>query len=88
MQEENAFRVPIGAGRQREEDRDLGFGSVVAGASRQRLLNQDGTFNVQRMGLPFLSSLNLYHTLLSRQKKAVSFNAYGFGFCGLRRVKE
>jgi inward rectifier potassium channel len=65
MQEENAFRVPVGAGRQREEDRDLGFGSVVAGESRQRLLNQDGTFNVQRTGLSFLSSLNLYHTLLS-----------------------
>lgn len=48
-----------------EEDRDLGFGSVVAGESRQRLLNQDGTFNVQRTGLSFLSSLNLYHTLIS-----------------------
>ncbi|MCY7348347.1 MAG: hypothetical protein LH614_19300, partial [Pyrinomonadaceae bacterium] len=42
-----------------------GFGSVVAGESRQRLLNQDGTFNVQRTGLPFLSSLNLYHTVIS-----------------------
>jgi len=52
-----------------EEDRDLGFGSVVAGASRQRLLNQDGTFNVQRTGLSFLSSLNLYHTLLSMSWK-------------------
>ena len=48
-----------------EVDRDLGFGSVVAGESRQRLLNQDGTFNVQRTGLPFLSSLNLYHTVIS-----------------------
>jgi inward rectifier potassium channel len=53
----------------REEDRDLGFGSVVAGASRQRLLNQDGTFNVQRTGLSFLTSLNLYHTLLSMSWK-------------------
>ena len=65
MQEEKTFPLPIGANRQREEDRDLGFGSVVAGESRQRLLNQDGTFNVQRTGLSFLSSLNLYHTLLS-----------------------
>lgn len=48
-----------------DADRDLGFGSVVAGDSRKRLLNADGTFNVQRAGLPFLSSLNLYHTLLS-----------------------
>ena len=53
------------ASKSREEDRDLGFGSVVAGESRQRLLNQDGTFNVQRTGLPFLSSLNLYHTMIS-----------------------
>jgi inward rectifier potassium channel len=49
----------------REEERDLGFGSVVTGQSRQRLLNMDGTFNVQRTGLPALTSLNLYHTLLS-----------------------
>ena len=48
-----------------EEQRDLGFGSVVAGQSRQRLLNADGTFNVQRTGLPAVTSLNLYHILLS-----------------------
>lgn len=48
-----------------QTDRDLGFGTVVAGQSRQRLLNADGTFNVQRTGLPFLSSLNLFHTLLT-----------------------
>jgi len=48
-----------------EEKRDLGFGSIVAGKSRQRLLNPDGTFNVTRTGLSFLTSLNLYHTLLT-----------------------
>ena len=48
-----------------QADRDLGFGSVVTGQSRQRLLNADGTFNVQRTGLSFLTSLNLFHTLLS-----------------------
>ncbi len=48
-----------------QADRDLGFGSVVSGQSRQRLLNADGTFNVQRTGLSFLTSLNLFHTLLS-----------------------
>ena len=47
------------------EERDLGFGSVVAGRSQQRLLNPDGTFNVQRSGVGFLSSLNIYHSLLS-----------------------
>ncbi len=48
-----------------EAERDLGFGSVVTGQSRQRLLNPDGTFNVHRTGLPLFSSLNLYHTLLT-----------------------
>ena len=48
-----------------QADRDLGFGSVVSGQSRQRLLNADGTFNVQRTGLPILSSRNLFHTLLT-----------------------
>ncbi|MEP6788002.1 MAG: hypothetical protein ABJB40_06190, partial [Acidobacteriota bacterium] len=50
---------------QKEMDRDLGFGSVVSGQSRERLLNPDGTFNVQRTGLSFLSSLNLFHILLT-----------------------
>ena len=48
-----------------QTDRDLGFGAVVSGQSRQRLLNADGSFNVQRTGLPFLSSLNLFHVLLT-----------------------
>ena len=48
-----------------ENDRDLGFGSIVAGESRQRFLNQDGSFNVRRMGLPFITSLNFYHILLT-----------------------
>lgn len=44
---------------------DLGFGSVVARESRQRLLNKDGTFNVRREGLPFLHTLAFYHYLLN-----------------------
>lgn len=51
------------------ETRDLGFGSVVAGQSRERLLNQDGSFNVRRTGLGFLTSLSLYHTLLTMSWK-------------------
>lgn len=48
-----------------EEDRDLGFGSIVAHESRQRLLNRDGSFNVARRGLSFWTSLSLYHRLLT-----------------------
>ena len=48
----------------KEDPKDLGFGSVVARESQQRLLNRDGTFNVTRTGLRFSSSINLYHSLL------------------------
>lgn len=48
-----------------EEDRDLGFGSKVATESRLRFLNRDGTFNVRRTGFPLVSTLNLYHLLLT-----------------------
>ncbi|MBI1765929.1 MAG: transporter [Acidobacteria bacterium] len=44
---------------------DLGFGAIVARTSGQRLLNRDGSFNVERRGLNFWSSLSLYHTLLT-----------------------
>jgi inward rectifier potassium channel len=47
-----------------EQDRDLGFGSVVSRESRQRLLNHDGSFNVRRGGLRLLESLSPYHQLL------------------------
>src|SRR6478672_1062666 len=71
MQEQNSYPINFkpSAATMREEERDLGFGSVVAGESRERLLNQNGTFNVQRTGLSVFSSLNLYHTLLSMSWK-------------------
>ena len=59
---DNPFRSAADEG---VEERDLGFGSVVAEQSRQRLLNQDGTFNVERTGVSVFMALNLYHTLLS-----------------------
>jgi inward rectifier potassium channel len=49
---------------QREEFRDLGFGSVMA-AQGGRLLNRDGSFNVEREGLDPLRSLSVYHYLLT-----------------------
>ncbi len=49
-----------------EQDlRDLGFGSVVSRESRQRLLNRDGSFNVERKGLTLLESISPYHVLLT-----------------------
>lgn len=52
-----------------DNDEDLGFGAVVASRSRMRFLNPDGTFNVRRTGVPFLTSLNLYHELLTMSWK-------------------
>ena len=49
----------------REEFKDLGFGAEVAKGTRQRLLNRDGSFNVVLEGLNPLSSLSLYHWLLT-----------------------
>ena len=43
---------------------DLGFGSVVSGATRRRFLNRDGTFNVRRTGLGFAESRSVYRYLL------------------------
>ena len=59
---DDAFRPNVD---EETEDRDLGFGSVVAEQSRQRFLNHDGTFNVERTGLSLFTSLNLYHILLA-----------------------
>ncbi|MBI3364445.1 MAG: hypothetical protein HY033_06005 [Ignavibacteriae bacterium] len=51
--------------QQNDINRDLGLGSRVAQQSRLRFLNQDGSFNVERRGLPFFRSLNVYHWMLS-----------------------
>jgi len=45
--------------------RDLGFGAVVSRESHQRLLNRDGSFNVERRGLRLVDSLSPYHVLLT-----------------------
>ncbi|HMU61231.1 MAG TPA: ion channel [Gemmatimonadales bacterium] len=50
---------------QPEPSNDLGFGSVVSRESTRRLLNRDGSFNVAREGIPWFSSMSLYHTLVT-----------------------
>jgi inward rectifier potassium channel len=49
----------------REEIRDLGFGSVVSQEQQIRLLNRDGSFNVERRGYSFWSALSGYHELIT-----------------------
>jgi inward rectifier potassium channel len=53
-----------GAAADKDEFKDLGFGTEVARGTRRRLLNRDGSFNVVLEGLNPLSSLSLYHWLL------------------------
>ena len=54
-----------GSRADQDEFKDLGFGTEVARGVRHRLLNHDGSFNVVREGLDPLSSLSLYHWLLT-----------------------
>lgn len=49
----------------REETRDLGFGSVVSQEQEIRLLNRDGSFNVERRGYSFWEALSSYHELIT-----------------------
>lgn len=60
MELEGEVRLPAAA-----PSEDLGIGAKAAEQSRVRLLNRDGTFNVERTGLPAFRSLNLYHHLLT-----------------------
>ena len=53
-----------------DPNRDLGLGSRLAQGSGARFLNRDGSFNVVRLGLPFLRSLNLYHALITMPWRA------------------
>ena len=48
-----------------ETSQDLGFGRVVASESALRLLNRDGSFNVERSGLGYWASWSAYHALLT-----------------------
>ena len=47
-----------------EEADDIGFSSRYSSRT-QRLINRDGTFNVDKVGLKFLESFNIYHWLIT-----------------------
>jgi inward rectifier potassium channel len=46
-------------------ERDLGLGGRVVDQQRSRILNRDGTFNVERSGLPGWGTEDIYHQLLT-----------------------
>lgn len=81
MANENTGGAPGGGA----EPSDLGFGSVVARESRERLLNRDGTFNVRRDGLRFWETLSVYHALLTMTWIRF-FAALSIGYLGLNAV--
>ena len=56
---------PRAAGSNGNEEKDLGFGSVIGGANEKRLLNRDGSFNPRREGMPFFTRLYPYHLLVT-----------------------
>ena len=65
MQEQNSLPLEIKSLKISDRDRDFGFGEKVSRESRRRLMNADGSFNVERTGFSYLSSLNFYHSALT-----------------------
>ena len=49
-----------------DEFREIGFGNRVV-ETNQRLMNKDGSSNVNRHGLPFFQSTNYFHSLITMQ---------------------
>lgn len=57
------FHTKAKVGSNGDEFRDLGLGTKVSNQP-ERMINRDGSFNVERRGLPFFQSLSVYHTLI------------------------
>lgn len=47
-----------------EENISTGFGSKLENEGK-RLLNKDGSFNIEKIGVPFLTRFSLFHSLIS-----------------------
>ncbi len=59
-------------------NQDTGFGDKVAQMGG-RMVNRDGSFNIQRLGIPFFSRVSSYHSMLTMPRWRfilVIFNAY------------
>lgn len=50
--------------RSRQNNKEFGFGSTAIGKN-QRILNKDGTFNVQRKGLSLLERFSFFHWMIN-----------------------
>ena len=49
----------------REDKNDLGFGSRLSQQANSRMMNRDGTFNVDRDGMSMIKSMSMYHWLIT-----------------------
>lgn len=49
----------------REDKNDLGFGSRLSQEEHRRMMNRDGTFNVDRDGMSLVRSMSMYHWLIT-----------------------
>lgn len=61
--------------KKRMEDKELGFGSKTS-AQRSRLIQRDGSFNIQRIEQSKINSFSIYHALITMSWK--KFNAIVF----------
>ncbi|MFA5834737.1 MAG: ion channel [Bacteroidota bacterium] len=78
----------------RDDKNDLGFGSRLSQQLHNRMMNRDGTFNVDRDGMSIVKSMSMYHWLITLSwtkflSIIVSFYilmnfifAFGFYLCG------
>lgn len=48
----------------KKNESNLGFGSSISREDSGRMINKDGSFNINRKGLNYFTSLSLYHSLL------------------------
>jgi len=55
----------ITAAQIREDKNDLGFGSRLSQQVNSRMMNRDGTFNVDRDGMSIVKSMSMYHWLIT-----------------------
>ena len=46
-----------------QDSKELGFGATDA--RQRRLINPDGTYNYERIGLPFYQTFNVFHFLIT-----------------------
>lgn len=51
--------------RNRKDFKELGFGTRAVNNDEDRYINPDGTFNVEKTGLPFFKHASIYHDLIT-----------------------